>query len=208
MRLLSLQTKRHAKLFTNSSAWELMARCSTRCVDSTHMLDHPPPPPHIHTQVVKSPVTGSFKQRRSKVWRDLSAGELLVWMGITLRMGTLGRARAGHYWCNVDGLHDDTIGASMSKNRYNAITANLSFAPRGSPTGWAKISWLDTVLRKACRAATGLTQHVAIDESMIKVLSRFCPWLQYMPKKPIKRGKYVAITLHAFCILHSAFYIH
>ena len=144
--------------------------------------------PTSRTQVLNSPVAGSFKQRRAKDWTTLSAGELLVWIGITLRMGTLGRARASHYWCEVDGLSDSTISSSMLKNRYKVITANLSFAPRGSPSGWAKISWLDKVLRAACRAATGITQHVAIDESMIKCLSKFCPWIQYMPKKPIKRG--------------------
>ena len=76
----------------------------------------------------------------------------------------------------------------MLHNRYVAITSNLSFAPRDTRTGWAKISWLDGVIRAACRCAVGITQHMAIDESMIKVLSKFCPWLQYMPKKPIKRG--------------------
>ena len=76
----------------------------------------------------------------------------------------------------------------MRKNRYNAITSNLSFAPRGAASGWNKISWLDNILRKACRAAVGITQHAAVDESMIKCLSKYCPWIQYMPKKPIKRG--------------------
>lgn len=131
---------------------------------------------------------GSFKERRAKEWSTLSAAELMVWMGITYRMGTLGRARVAHHWCGVSGLHDPTISSAMHKNRYNAITANLSFAPRGTASGWAKISWLDKLLRKACRAATGITQNVAVDESMIKCLSKYCPWLQYMPKKPIKRG--------------------
>ena len=139
-------------------------------------------------QVVSDPVRGSFKERRAKDWKPLSAGELLVWIGITLRMGTLGRPRACHHWCGVDGLHDEFIASSMHKNRYKYITANLSFAPRGTAPGWAKISWLDDILRKACRAATGITQHIAVDESMIKCLSRFCKWIQYMPKKPIKRG--------------------
>ena len=137
---------------------------------------------------MKSQVPGSFKARRAKDWTTLTSGELLVWIGITFRMGTLGRARAGHYWCGVNGLHDDTINDAMLKNRYNAIASNLSFAPRGTASGWAKISWLDDILRKACRAAIGITQHITIDESMIKCLSKFCPWIQYMPKKPIKRG--------------------
>ena len=77
----------------------------------------------------------------------------------------------------------------MVRSRYESITSNLSFAPRGTRPGWSKISWLDAIIRAACRAAVGFTQHMTIDESMIKVLSKYCPWLQYMPKKPIKRGK-------------------
>ena len=140
-------------------------------------------------QVTKPYTSGSFRERRAKDWKPLSAGELLVWIGITIRMGSLGRARASHHWCREHDLYDADISSSMTKNRYNTITSNLSFAPRGTASGWAKIVWIDTTLREACRAATGITQHVAVDESMIKCLSRYCPWIQYMPKKPIKRGK-------------------
>ena len=111
-----------------------------------------------------------------------------MWIGITIKMGTLGRARAGHYWMDDGDYGSETIRSAMKANRYSAITANLSFAPRGTPSGWSKIAWLDGVLRAACRAAVGITQHVAVDESMIKCLSKYCPWIVYMPKKPIKRG--------------------
>ena len=130
----------------------------------------------------------SFRGQRCKDWTTLGVGELLVWIGITYKMGTLGRARAGHYWSSDPDFGNDFIRSVMGKNRYNAITSNLSFAARGTANGWAKISWLDEVLAAACRAAIGITQRFAIDESMIKCLSRYCPWLQYMPKKPIKRG--------------------
>ena len=92
-------------------------------------------------QVVNSPDTGSFKQRLTKEWSTLGARELLVWIGITFCMGMLGRARASHHWCEEDeGLLDPIIHSSMRKNRYNAITSNLSFAPRGAASGWNKIS--------------------------------------------------------------------
>ena len=110
-------------------------------------------------------------------------------MGITFKMGTLGKSRASHYWSKDDDFGNDVIRTSMKENRYMAITANLSFAPRGTANGWAKIAWLDGVIREACMAAVGITQHVSIDESMIKMLSRFCRWIQYMPKKPIKWGE-------------------
>ena len=131
---------------------------------------------------------GNFSEARCKNWTKLTVGELLVWLGVSMKMGCLGRARASHYWSEEDGFGDATIKSFMTENRYVEITANLSFASRGTDGGWAKIEWLDGVLRRACRDAIGLTQCFAVDESMIKCLSRYCPWIQYMPRKPIKRG--------------------
>ena len=104
-----------------------------------------------------------------------------------------------------DDFGNNIIRASMLHNRYVAITSNLSFAPRGTRCGWAKISWLDGVIRVTCRDAVGITQHMAIDESMIKVLSKFCPWIQYMPKKPIKRGNFT--HHHSFTVVNIRVYV-
>ena len=76
----------------------------------------------------------------------LCARELLVWIGIAIKMGTLGRCRAAHFWSNVDGFGDETIKGSMKKNRWKQIASNLSFAPRGTPPGWGKIKWFDEYL--------------------------------------------------------------
>ena len=147
--------------------------------------------------MVNSARDGSFKQRRRKGWRTLTSGELMVWLGITLKMGTLGRNRMAHYWSKEDGFGDDKIRSCMTKNRYAEIAAMLSFAPRGARGGWNKISWLDDVMRNKCRKACGITQKFVVDESMMKCLSQFCPWIQYMPKKPIKRGDAcMLVTLH------------
>ena len=83
-------------------------------------------------QVHNTPVTGSFMDQRAKNWKPLGAGKLIVWMGITYKMGSLGRARASHYWMMDDDFGCDSIRSAMVRNRYMAITANLSFAPRGS----------------------------------------------------------------------------
>ena len=147
--------------------------------------------------MVNSARDGSFKQRRRKGWRTLTSGELMVWLGITLKMGTLGRNRMAHYWSKEDGFGDDKIRSCMTKNRYAEIASMLSFAPRGARGGWNKISWLDDVMRNKCRKACGITQKFVVDESMMKCLSQFCPWIQYMSKKPIKRGDtYVHVTIH------------
>ena len=110
-------------------------------------------------------------------------------------MGTLGRCRAAHFWSEIDGFGDDTIRGSMKKNRWKEIAANLTFATRDASSGWDKIKWLDEMLRKKCREACGITQNCTVDESMIKCRSRACPWVQYMPKKPIKWGARITHTL-------------
>ena len=127
-------------------------------------------------------------------------------------MGTLGRARASHYWMMDDDFGNDSIRSVMTKNRYMSITSNLTFASRGTPGGWAKIEWLDGVLRIQCRTATGITQSMAVDESMFKVLSKYCPWIQFMPRKPIiKRGASQSCHYHVHtltpCMIMSS-YVH
>ena len=114
----------------------------------------------------------------------------------THTLGTLGRSRVAHLWSQRDGFGDDTIRATMIKSRYQQIAANLSFAPRGSAGRWAKIEWLDAILLAACFAAVGITQQFTVDESMIKSLSKYCRWICYMPKKPIKRGMFHSIKTH------------
>ena len=51
----------------------------------------------------------SFRQQRIKGWRTLCGGELLVWIGVAIKMGTLGRCRSAHFWSGVDGFGDETI---------------------------------------------------------------------------------------------------
>ena len=128
-------------------------------------------------KVSKTWKPGSVLEPRAKNWFPVTAPELLVWIGVTLKMGTLGRPRASHYWCSdpKNDFDNDVIKCSMKENRYAAITSNLSFVPRGTSSGWPKISWLDGVLKAACQAAIGITQHATIDESMIKCLSKYCP---------------------------------
>lgn len=152
-----------------------------------------------YTQVSNTPTPGSKKERRCKRWFPLTAGELLVWIGISLKMGTLGRSRVSHYWSNEPGFGDDIIKSCMNSDRYMDIAANLAFAPRGTARGWPKLEWLDGVLKAACQAACGITQHFTVDESMIKLLSRFCAWIQYMPKKPIKRGLCLRLVSERVC---------
>ena len=180
---------RSTKLGTREAMGRFITRLATPYIHASSYVTQTCVTHTHHTlQVSNKPTTNSVKASRSKGWTKLTVGELLVWIGITMKMGTLGRPRAFHYWSTELDFANEVIRSSMKFDRYIAITANLCFAPRGTPSGWPKIKWLDDVLRAACRAATGITQHLTIVESMIKCLSKYCPWIQFMPKKPIKRG--------------------
>ena len=68
-------------------------------------------------QVYNQPVPDSFKAPRMKGWKFLSAGELMVWICITFKIGCLGRSRVAHYWSDVPGFGDETIRSKMTHNR-------------------------------------------------------------------------------------------
>lgn len=52
-----------------------------------------------------------------------------------------------------------------------------------------KIRWVnDFYLAERVQLAWTLFQYLAIDESMMKATTKYCPFLQHMPRKPIKVG--------------------
>ena len=141
-----------------------------------------------HTWQVEDP-SGTIRERRCKGWEhDLTIGELLVWIGIVFKMGAIGHKSVNHYWSKRDGFGVQSIKSAMTFKRFSHISSMLSFAPLGTTSGWAKIASVDAYLQLRCRLAMNISQHMTIDESMLKCLSKYCPWIVYMPRKPIKMG--------------------
>ena len=93
--------------FTNAKATEVVWKLPYQRSDgSTHYkVSYPPTHEYSHLitwthialalqlEVSKTQVPGSFRGPRSKGWKPLTPGELYVWTGITLKMGTLGLPR-------------------------------------------------------------------------------------------------------------------
>ena len=133
-------------------------------------------------------------KQQCRGWQhNLTVGELIVWIGIVFKMGAIGHNRVCHYWSERDGFGVKKIKAVMTHKRFGHIAAWLTFAPLGTASGWAKIAEVDEYLQRRCRMEASITQHMTVDESMIKVLSKLCPWIVYMPRKPIKLGIKVII---------------
>lgn len=62
-----------------------------------------------------------------------------------------------------------------------------------------KIRELDDALQENCGSAWVLSKYLAIDESMMRCASRYCPILQYLPRKPVKWG------IKAFMLVDAKF---
>ena len=142
---------------------------------------------------------GQPLQQRCIGWQhDLTVGELIVWIGIVFKMGAIGHNRISHYWNKRDGFGVESIKKAMTGPRFANITAMISFAPLGTASGWAKFAEVDEYLQRRCQSAVTICKRMTVDESMIKGLSKLCPWIVYMPRKPIKMG--VKVTKQHVCV--------
>ena len=75
------------------------------------------------------------------------AGELLVWIGIRIRIGVLNKKRVSHYWSKMDGVGDPVIRNTMKEERFNCVTSALSFSRPTTLSGWPKVSYVGSCVR-------------------------------------------------------------
>ena len=72
----------------------------------------------------------------------------------------------------------------MTRDRFEAILANLSFMKVGDSRfdgdKLAKLREIDQMLLKRCQQAWDIEQHFTIDESRIKIGSKFCSFVWLM----------------------------
>ena len=176
--------------YTNAKAKELVKKVTkTNATGFTWKVQHP----------------DGTEEQRCKGWQhDLTVGELLVYIGIMFKMGAIGHKRVKHYWSKRKGFGVDGIRDSMNLKRFEQITAHLTFAPLNSDAGWAKISEVDEYLQARCLLAMTISQQLmTVDESMMKCLSKWCRWIVYMPRKPIK--VHIHTHTHLLYIPHNIY---
>ena len=116
-------------------------------------------------------------------------------------MGAFPRRRTTHYWNGINspnadtcipGLADPVVHETMLCGRYHDLMAALSFmdvgddAYKGDPL--RKLRWVNDELMKRTKLAWEVEPHFAIDESRVKLHSKFCPFTWTMLCKPIKVG--------------------
>ena len=183
-------------------------------VDVVHVKDSRgknvirPPQPDDAASIPRRP--------RRRDWEPLTVPELKVFLGIAIYAGAHPRRRYGLYWDTSGQGHDDQhVAAAMKKNRY--APSSFPF-PRDLPQAFEtktlrrffeiyamltfmmpddeenlddrlrKIRQVDDALLRKTKEAFVAGQFLCFDEMMLRCLSSFCKFKQFMPLKPIKCG--------------------
>lgn len=135
--------------------------------------------------------------------------EMKTFLGINLLMGIKKLPSYRDYWSSHPDLHEPFVSKYMTVNRFGWLLSHLHlndnhFQPGRNHPNYDKLykirPLLDSLKRKF-QENYKPTEHLAIDESMIKFKGR--SYLkQYMPKKPIKRGYkvWMLCTKTGYCL--------
>ena len=114
----------------------------------------------------------------------VTAGEMYVYLGLRITMGAYPRERTRMYWNEDDdidaGLNLPAVSSTMRVNRFEEITAQLSFMVVGDARfdgdKLRKLREIDTLLQERCSGAWDVEQCFTVDESRVRLGSKFCPF--------------------------------
>ena len=179
---------------TNAKAAELVVkeqsrgafRCATEADDSSDCFNVKPGP-HARYRcpdLVEHPLTES---------------ELLVFLGAHMLLGVRNNDVLDHAWSTSvdrDLLRVPLVANSIREDRYKSILSHLSFM-LGDDERWLddphhsrmrKLKPVNDPLRRACQEAWDIEKEGVIDESRLRMSSRYCSLATTLLCKPIKHG--------------------
>ena len=135
------------------------------------------------------------ERQRVSSWRDLSIGELYVFLGLRLVMGAHWRPQLSDYWASkdfADGYPVPLVKTSMREDRYKEILANLSFLMPDDTWSYQgcllrKLRLVDDALLERAKLAWDPEPECCADEQRCPLNSRFAKKLiTTLWCKPIK----------------------
>ena len=123
-------------------------------------------------------------RQRALGWEDVTLEEMYVFLGVRILMGAYHRDRVVHYWHEGDdsaGMRVPLIAEAMKKDRHLEILSHLSFALPGV-TKYAgnklqKLKEVNDLLRDNCERAWDVEPDATLDESRLRLHSRYCSFV-------------------------------
>ena len=129
----------------------------------------------------------------------LTESELLVFLGAHILLGVRNNDVLDHAWSTSidrDLLRVPLVANSIREDRYKSILSHLSFMS-GDDERWLddplhsrmrKLKPVNDPLRRACQEAWDIEKDVVVDESRLRMSSRYCSLATTLLCKPIKHG--------------------
>ena len=130
------------------------------------------------------------KKSKNASYKETTASEILVFLGITVIMGYNKVPDLHCYWMKSPSMGNQLIKQSMARDRFCYLHAHLYLNPPEKPANASKTYYLDFILSKLnakFRAAYTDSSYQSVDEGMVGFKGRSV-MKQYMPMKPTKRG--------------------
>ena len=127
-------------------------------------------------------------------WHPTNVPEIMAFVALLIAMGINKSSQYRMYWSTSDILHIPFYPSIMSRNRFSSILRFLHISNNQMPhiasakqDKLAKVRPLIAVLVPKFIHLYNPSQNLSPDESMLKFKGRLS-FIQYMPRKPIKRG--------------------
>ena len=141
--------------------------------------------------------------------KPLDAVEFIYFLGSRILMGAHWRPRLSCFWRTTGRGHEadrEKTVAAMKEDRHKEILSHLSFMEVGStdhPTDkLRKLRTVNDALRARVQLAWLIEAVAVIDESRLRLTSRFCSFVVSMLCKPIKTG----ITIYCLVLMSGYLY--
>ena len=138
-----------------------------------------------HSQLPPNPSS------HTKTWEDTTREELYQYVALRLLMGVQPRPTYRHYWSSNPLVNSPIFGQTMSRDRYDQLTASLHFADNEDPAAaddrlWKLRPVIDT-LTQTFKETFIPERRIAIDESLWAYRGRHHA-IQFNPSKRARFG--------------------
>lgn len=136
-----------------------------------------------------------YPHKPQRTWQPTDSTEIHAYIGLLLIQGALQATKEPQkmLWCTDKKYARPIIPASMSRNRFQLLTAFIRFddystrAQRRMSDKLAPIREIFDIFVQNCSKAYSPGSHVTIDEQLVSFRGR-CPFRVYMKSKPDKYG--------------------
>ena len=150
-----------------------------------------------------------FKQTSTHKWFGITAGSLMVYLGIELYAAAMQLRSTNMCWQEGYGFDFSLVRNAMTEKAYKQHRRFLVFCDRERQVNYGQpgfrrlypVEYLIEHFRGRWKSNWTMGSRMAVDEAMILYSGKKIDFVQYMPAKPIKHG----VKVYALCCADTGY---